>query len=70
MKERAQVTGHSTTLDASKIAKKSNVGMLMIGHFSKRYNNLDDLLSEVKEKFPRSILAYPGLCINFQDLRK
>jgi len=70
MQERAQVTGHSTTLDASKIAKKSNVGMLMIGHFSKRYNNLDDLLSEVKEKFPRSILAYPGLCINFQDLRK
>ena len=39
MKERANHTGHSTTLQAAKIACKANVNNLMIGHFSQRYKD-------------------------------
>ena len=37
--DRAIETGHSTTIDAAKIAKKANVKKLLIGHYSKRYKD-------------------------------
>ena len=68
LSERAKQTGHSTTLDASEIARKANVKNLMIGHFSQRYQNLDELLTEVKEKFNNSMLAEAGLTIDFKKI--
>ena len=68
LSDRAKATGHSTTFDASEIAKQAKVKNLMIGHFSQRYKNLDELLDEVKENFLNAILAEPGLTIEFRML--
>ena len=68
LSERAKETGHSTTFEASEIARKANVKKLIIGHFSQRYKNVDELLVEVKENFRNSILAEPGLTIEFKTL--
>jgi ribonuclease Z len=60
---RATETHHSTALQAGEIAKKANVKQLIIGHFSSRYQNLDDLLYESKSVFNNTILAVEGLVI-------
>ena len=36
--------------------------------FSQRYKNLDELLIEVKENFTNSMIAEPGLTIEFKML--
>ena len=66
--DRAKETGHSTTYEASEIARKANVKNLIIGHFSQRYKNSDELLIEVKENFRNSMIAKPGLTIEFKML--
>ncbi len=66
--DRAKVTGHSTTYEAAIIAKKSGVKNLLIGHFSKRYKNLDELLVETKEIFCNTYLAESGLELDFNKL--
>ena len=58
--EKAINTLHSTTADAGKLAKKSNVKQLLIGHFSSRYDNYDLFLKEVSEIFPRVLLSEEG----------
>ena len=58
--EKATNTLHSTTTDAGKLAKKSNVKKLLIGHFSSRYDNYDLFIKEVNAIFPRVILAEEG----------
>ena len=68
LEDRAKETGHSTTYQAATIAKKSAVKNLLIGHFSKRYNNLDELLIESKVKFKNTYLAKSGLVLDFNNL--
>ena len=38
--ELAEMTGHSTTLDAARTALDAEAGSLIIGHFSARYRNI------------------------------
>ena len=57
---RAKETFHSTTLEAATIAQKANVGKLIIGHYSARYENLDVLRNECQSVFPNSFLAIEG----------
>ena len=38
--ELAEITGHSTTLDAAKTALDAGAGRLIIGHFSARYKDI------------------------------
>lgn len=59
---RAKKTGHSTALQAATIAQKANVKKLMLGHFSARYRNDEELLAEAKVMFENTILANEGLC--------
>ncbi len=66
LEERATQTGHSTTLQAASIAKRAKVKKLLIGHYSQRYRDLDDLLIETKKDFENTILSYPGLLIDFK----
>jgi len=68
LSERAKETGHSTTFDAATIAKKSEVKNLLIGHFSQRYKNPDELLVETKEIFKNTYLAESGLILDFNQL--
>ena len=58
--ERAKKTYHSTTKEAATIAKKANVGMLLMGHFSIRYKELEPLKDEAISVFPNSHLAIEG----------
>jgi ribonuclease Z len=68
LEERAEQTGHSTTLQAATIAKKSAVKHLLIGHYSQRYKNLNDLLVETKDTFTNTYLAESGLTLDFDML--
>ena len=68
LSERAKETGHSTTFDAATIAKKSEVKNLLIGHFSQRHKNPDELLVETKEIFKHTYLAETGLALDFNKL--
>lgn len=56
LKEMADYTGHSTALEAAQIAKKANVGLLILGHFSNRYGDLNVFTEEAKTVFPNTIL--------------
>jgi ribonuclease Z len=53
----AKQTGHSTALQAAKIALKANAGRLLIGHFSSRYKNKEDMLDEALTVFSESFEA-------------
>jgi ribonuclease Z len=53
----AKERGHSTTADAAKVAQMAGAGRLLIGHFSSRYRNLEELLAESREIFPATDLA-------------
>lgn len=61
---RAQETFHSTARQAAEIARAANVKKLIIGHFSSRYNELDELLDEARTVFPETELASEGMIID------
>ena len=59
--ERATLRFHSTTHQAATIALKANVHKLLIGHFSSKYDVLDEFLNEAKEVFGNTDLAIEGI---------
>jgi ribonuclease Z len=59
-KERAKKTFHSTAQQAATIAQKSGVKKLILGHFSSRYAEVDELLEEAKQIFPATDGAEDG----------
>jgi len=58
--DRAHERFHSTTEQAATIALKAEVGELIIGHFSSRYDTLTSFLNESKVIFPKTSLAKEG----------
>ncbi|MBS1754291.1 MAG: ribonuclease Z [Bacteroidetes bacterium] len=62
LQQRATDRYHSTTIQAGSIAKKAGVKKLLIGHFSSKYESLDEFLSETKEIFENTELALQGCC--------
>lgn len=54
---RAKETFHSTAKQAASVAKATEVGTLLIGHFSARYTDETLLLNQAKEFFENTILA-------------
>jgi ribonuclease Z len=60
MLDRAGETFHTTALQAAQIAAQTQAKKLLIGHFSARYKNLDELLDEAKSVFPATELAIEG----------
>ena len=60
MKHQAKATYHSTSEDAALIAKKANVGKLIVGHFSARYKDVSVILNEAKNIFPNTLTAEDG----------
>lgn len=59
--ERAAIRFHSTTEQAAQLAKDANVGKLLIGHFSSKFERLDDFLKEASYIFPQTQLALEGV---------
>jgi len=57
---------HATAREAGKIARLAGAKHLLIGHFSSRYKQLEDLLAEAKEEFPETSLANDGVKIEIR----
>lgn len=51
---------HTTARQAATIAKKAKVGQLILGHFSSRYESLQEMLHEAQEVFQNAALAQEG----------
>jgi ribonuclease Z len=60
MADHAQDNFHSTGYQAALLAKKAEVGKLILGHFSSRYKDLEPLLQEAKQVFENTFLAEDG----------
>lgn len=59
---------HSTTLQAAQIARAANVGKLILGHYSIRYDNDKQFELEAKTVFPNSLATYEGMKIGVEHL--
>ena len=57
MAARSKEVKHSTAADAATIAKKANVGKLILGHYSARVEDHSLFLNEAKPIFENTILA-------------
>jgi ribonuclease Z len=60
--ERAEARFHSTTKQAAALAKKAGVKKLLIGHFSSKYDTLEEFELEAREVFENTELALEGVC--------
>lgn len=61
----APKTKHSTAKEAALIASKAEVGTLILGHYSTRYDNLNDFRAEAQTIFKSVELAGDGKTFNF-----
>ena len=62
-KERAKVTHHSTAKEAAEIAVTAGVKRLLLGHYSSRYDDEEQLQSEASEIFPVTECANEGMVV-------
>lgn len=60
-----QPTKHSTAKQAATIAKKANVGQLILGHYSTRYDDISLFQNEAKDIFSNVELAEDGKMFEF-----
>lgn len=56
----AAATKHSTAKEAARIALQANVGKLILGHYSTRYEDINNFKAEAEEIFPFVDLADDG----------
>jgi ribonuclease Z len=61
----APLTKHSTAKEAGSIAKQANVGTLLLGHYSTRYQDLNLFKTEAQEHFNTVELADDGKVFEF-----
>lgn len=61
----AEKTKHTTAMQAAKIAKIANVEKLILGHYSTRYDGLEDFKKEAEKIFPNVELAEDGKAFKF-----
>ncbi|MBC7947204.1 MAG: ribonuclease Z [Chitinophagaceae bacterium] len=61
LSERAYERFHSTTKQAAQIALKAGVKKMLIGHFSSKYDTLEEFESEAREVFLNTELALEGV---------
>ncbi len=70
LKDVAEQTKHSTSLDAATIAEKAGAGTLLIGHFSSRYKSYELILNEAKAIFTNTIAVNDGDVFNIPLVRE
>ena len=61
----AEKTKHSTAKEAASIAKNAEVGQLILGHYSGRYQDLNAFKLEAEELFTPVLLAEDGKVFEF-----
>ena len=67
MKDRAELTLHSTAAEAAEIARRAEVKKLILGHYSTRYKDPVLLLDEAKAVFEESYLSVEGETITIKE---
>jgi len=70
-KQKAELTTHSTSVEAAKVAKKAKVKKLVLTHFSRRYEDRENheegkLLKEAKKIFKNTIEAEDFLVLRIK----
>jgi len=60
MEEIASEKMHATSAQAALLAKKAQVGQLLLGHFSARYDDFSELLAQAQEIFRNTTLSEEG----------
>lgn len=60
-REKAEARFHSTSKQAAALALKANAGKLLLGHFSSRYEKLDEFQNEAQTIFAHAYLAEEGV---------
>ena len=60
MSDLALKTYHTTTEQAAQLAREAGVKKLIIGHFSSRYKNVNQLVDEARQVFPNTFPANDG----------
>jgi ribonuclease Z len=63
--DKAEKTMHSTAKQAATIALKANVGKLILGHYSTRYENIELFKQEAQTVFSNVLLADDGKSFEF-----
>ena len=53
----SKTTKHSTAKQAGKIARLANVNLLILGHYSSRYDNITDFKTEAETEFNNVLLS-------------
>jgi ribonuclease Z len=61
----AEKTMHSTAKEAAEIAKQAQVGQLILGHYSTRYESIEKFKEEAMTVFPNILLADDGVSFEF-----
>lgn len=61
---KAAPRGHSTAREAAMIAREAGCKKLILGHFSKSYNDESPLVEQAREIFPNTFAASEGMTIN------
>ena len=61
----AQKTLHSTAKEAAEIARQAQVGQLILGHYSTRYESIQKFKEEAYTIFPNILLADDGVSFEF-----
>ncbi len=61
----AEPTKHCTAKQAARIAKDANVGTLLLGHYSTRYDGIEGFKGEAQEIFQNTLLADDGKSFEF-----
>jgi ribonuclease Z len=56
-RQRAEKYFHSTAEQAAMVARDAHAKKLILGHFSSRYNDENQLLAEAQAVFPNTVLA-------------
>ena len=64
----AKTVKHSTTIDAAKTALAANAKSLLIGHFSARYKDINQLVEEARSVFPNTLPAIDGTTYNIGEI--
>ncbi|HYC40845.1 MAG TPA: ribonuclease Z [Chitinophagaceae bacterium] len=61
LKDKAIARFHSTSRQAAELARKARAGRLLIGHFSSKYDTLEEFEQEAREIFPNTEIALEGV---------
>lgn len=65
----ARERGHSTTIDAAKAALKAQAKRLVIGHYSTRYKDEEELVKEAQTLFPETYPATEGTTFDIEKVK-